>query len=105
MTEMDQESPAAQPGPFESLGRKIDERPEVQAAEEAVRRARQEFEKAQELYHRLREEASEGFEHLREQNVGDLIEGALAFVRKNPGPGVLISAALGFFLGRLFTRR
>ena len=102
---MNQESPAGRPGPFETLGRKIDERPEVQAAEEAVRRAREEFEKAQELYHRLREEASEGFEHLREQNVGDVIEGAMGFVRKNPGPGVLIAALLGFFLGRLFSRR
>ncbi|HUY91092.1 MAG TPA: hypothetical protein VMV10_20305 [Pirellulales bacterium] len=105
MTEIDPQSPSGPPGPFESLGRKIDERPEVQAAEEAVRRAREEFEKAQELYHRLREEASEGFEHLREKNVGDLIEGAMGFVRKNPGPGVLIAAALGFFFGRLFSRR
>lgn len=105
MAEMNQESPAGRPGPFETLGRKIDERPEVQAAEEAVRRAREEFERTQEAYHRLREEASEGFEHLREKNVGDLIEGAMCFVRKNPGPGVLIAAALGFFLGRLFSRR
>jgi len=105
VAEMNQESPTDRPGPFETLGRKIDERPEVQAAEEAVRRAREEFDKAQEAYHRLREEASEGFEHLREKNVGDLIEGAMCFVRKNPGPGVLIAAVLGFFLGRLFSRR
>lgn len=94
-----------EPGPFESLGKKIDERPEVQAAEEAVRRAREEFEKAQDLYYRLREEASEGFDQFREKNVGDLIQGAMCFVRKNPGPGVLIAAAVGFFLGRLFGRR
>lgn len=105
MSDVEQEPAADRPGPFESFGRKIDERPEVQAAEEAVRRARDEFEKAQDLYRRLRKEAGEGFEHLREQNVGDLIEEAMGFVRKNPGPGVLIAAVVGFFLGRLFSRR
>ena len=35
----------------------------------------------------------------------DLIQGAMCFVRKNPGPGVLIAAAVGFLLGRLFGRR
>lgn len=105
MSDVEQESAADRPGPFESLGRKIDERPEVQAAEEAVRRARDEFVKAQEAYQRLRDAAGQGCEHLREQNVGDLIAGAMSFVRKNPGPGVLIAAALGFFFGRLFSRR
>ena len=99
------ETQTDEPGPFESLGEKIDERPEIQAAEEAVRRAREEFDKAQELYYRLREEASEGFEHLREKNLGDMIQGVMCFVRKNPGPGVLIAAAVGFCLGRLFGRR
>lgn len=95
---------SGEPGPFESLGRKIDERPEVQAAEEALRRARDEFERAQEAYRQLREEACQGFPHLREKKVSDVVEATLSFVRKNPGPGVLAAALVGFFLGRLFRR-
>lgn len=104
MAKQKPESQLNEPGPFESLGRKIDERPEVQAAEEAVRRAREEFEKAQHAYHRLRDDACESFQHIQEKNVGDLVAAALSFVRKNPGPGVLAAMAVGFVLGRLFRR-
>jgi ElaB/YqjD/DUF883 family membrane-anchored ribosome-binding protein len=97
-------SRANEAGTFESLGRKIDERPEVQAAEEALRRARDEFERAQEACQRLREEANHGFPHVREKNVSDLVGAVLAFVRKNPGPGVVGAAAVGYILGRLFRR-
>lgn len=104
MSGENEQSRAGEPGTFESLGRKIDERPEVQAAEEAMRRARDEFEKAQDVYRRLREEASHGFPHVRDKKVSDMVESTLSFVRKNPGPGVLTAALLGFFLGRLFRR-
>ncbi len=95
---------AAGTGTFESLGKKLDERPEIHAAEEAVRRAKQELEQAQRYCHELREQAGEKIKQLREQNVGDVVEGTLALVRKHPGPGVLCAAFLGFFLGRLFRR-
>jgi ElaB/YqjD/DUF883 family membrane-anchored ribosome-binding protein len=96
--------PAAETGTFENLGRKLDERPEIQAAEEAVRRARRELEHAQQVCRELRENAGKKIEHLREQNVGDAIECTLSMVRKHPGPGLLIAAFFGFFLGRLFRR-
>lgn len=104
MAKPKEEAHAEEPGTFESLGKKIDERPEVHAAEEALRRAREEFEKAQETCQRLREEACHGFPSVREKKVSDVIETTLSFVRKNPGPGVLAAALLGFFLGRLFRR-
>ncbi len=104
MARQKEEAHADEAGTFESLGKKIDERPEVQAAEEALHRARDEFEKAQETCRRLREEACHGFPNLREKKVSDVVESTLTFVRKNPGPGVLVAAVLGFFLGRLFRR-
>jgi ElaB/YqjD/DUF883 family membrane-anchored ribosome-binding protein len=92
------------PGTFESLGKKLDERPEIKAAEEAIRRAREELEHAQQHYHELRGRAGEKIKHIREQKVSDAVECTLELVRKHPGPGVLCAAFLGFFLGRLFRR-
>lgn len=89
---------------FEELGRKLDERPEVQAAEEALRRAREQLDKAQQCYEQVRRQAAEGVKHWREQNVGDLVDSTLALMRKYPAPGVLLAALLGFFVGRVFRR-
>jgi ElaB/YqjD/DUF883 family membrane-anchored ribosome-binding protein len=100
----DSEKPATGTGTFEGLGKKLDERPEFQAAQEAIHRAKQELELAERRYHELRDQAGEKIKHIREQNVGDAIECTLAFVRQHPGPGVLFAAFLGFFLGRLFRR-
>lgn len=92
------------PGMFESLGKKLDARPEIQAAEEAVRAAREQLEKAQAYCEHLRAETAEEFQDLRQTNLGDVLEKTLAFVRRNPGVGVSVAAFLGFFLGRLFRR-
>jgi ElaB/YqjD/DUF883 family membrane-anchored ribosome-binding protein len=100
----DSEKPAAGAGTFESLGKRLDDRPEIQAAEEAIRRARLELDQAQQRYRELREQAGEKLKQTREQNFGDVIEGAMTFVRKHPGPGVLCAALLGFFFGRLIRR-
>jgi len=93
-----------QPGAFQSLGKRIDEIPTVQAAEEMVGKAQAELAKAQEHYQRVRSEAVEQLHDLREASVGDMTASAMRFIRKNPGQGVLLSALLGFFLGRLFRR-
>lgn len=92
------------PGMFESFGKKIDERPEIQAAEEAVRRAREQLEQAQQYCQQLRSQTAAEWHDLREANFRDLIEKSLAFVRKNPGVGVSLAAFLGFFIGRIFRR-
>lgn len=81
-----------------------DQMPEVKAAAEAVRLAREELAKACETYKNLREEAARQVHKLSESKVGDLVEGSLEMVRKHPAFGVGLAAAFGFFLGRLFRR-
>lgn len=92
------------PGTFESFGKKLDERPEIQAAEEAVRRAREQLEQAQHYCSQLRDQTAAEWQDLREANFRDLVDKSLAFVRKNPGVGVAVAAVLGFFIGRIFRR-
>ena len=95
-------------GTFETLGRKLDERPELKAAEEAVRKAREQLTQAESVYREVQQQAAEGIKRLRESKVSDVvdttIETTLSFVRKHPGPGVVVAAMCGFFLGRLFRR-
>ena len=81
-----------------------DEMPEVRAAEEAVRRAKEELKRAQGLYVDVRRQATEQIRQVRGKTVGQLIEEVLKLVKKHPGPGVVIAALLGMFLGRLFRR-
>jgi ElaB/YqjD/DUF883 family membrane-anchored ribosome-binding protein len=95
---------AAQPGMFEALGKKLDDRPEIQAAEEALREAREKFEQAQRYCRQLRQEAALEIDSLRSANLGDLWDKSLTFVRRNPGAGVCVAAFLGYLLGRLFRR-
>ena len=73
-------------------------------AAEAVQRAEAELEKAQQLYQKVRQEATDRLKAAREKSVGDLIDGTLGLVKKYPGPGVIVAAMIGFFLGRLFRR-
>jgi hypothetical protein len=81
-----------------------DESPEVQAVCAAVRRAEAELENARELYEELRGKATDKLRRVRQQRVGDVIDGILDLVKKHPGPGILLSVLAGFFLGRLFRR-
>ena len=71
---------------------------------EAVRRAEAELEKAQQLYQKVRQDATERLKAVREKSVGDLIDGTLEVVKRHPGPGLILAAIIGFFLGRLFRR-
>ncbi len=89
---------------FESLGRKIDDLPKVQAAEKLVLRAQQQLDKAQNEYRRVRQEAAEHVRDLRETSLGDLADTTLEYVRRHPGQGVVLSALFGFLLARLFRR-
>jgi len=81
-----------------------DDMPEVRAAEEAVRRAKEELKKAQGLYVDVRRQATDQIRQVRAKTVGELIDNVLKLVKKHPGPGVVIAALLGMFLGRLFRR-
>ncbi len=95
---------ATPPGTFESLGRKIDQRPEVQAAEQALRKAQEQLDRARQQYESVREQANEGIQHVREHSFADLVAETLELVRKHPGPGVLTALACGWFAGRIFRR-
>jgi ElaB/YqjD/DUF883 family membrane-anchored ribosome-binding protein len=81
-----------------------DEMPEVVAAQEAVRRAKAELARAQELYVGVRRQATDQLRQIKGKTVGELMDGTLKLVKKHPGPGVVIAALLGVFLGRLFRR-
>jgi ElaB/YqjD/DUF883 family membrane-anchored ribosome-binding protein len=81
-----------------------DQSPEVQAAEDAVRQAEAQLEKARLLYQQVRQQAVDQLKEVRQKTVGDLIDGTLKLVKRYPGPGVLMAALIGFFLGRLFRR-
>jgi len=73
-------------------------------AAEAIRRAAEELAKAGEWYEGVRQQAAEQVRQAREAKLGELVDGVLRFVRKHPGPGVILAMLVGFFLGRLFRR-
>ncbi|MCA9248643.1 MAG: hypothetical protein KDA42_16070 [Planctomycetales bacterium] len=97
-------SPRTERGVFEKLGERIDAIPEVQAAEAAVRTAREELEKAQALCQKVREQASATIDDAREQSLGDWVDASLEAVRKHPAAGVSLAFAAGMFLGRLLRK-
>jgi ElaB/YqjD/DUF883 family membrane-anchored ribosome-binding protein len=77
---------------------------DVEVAEEAVRRAKQQLKEARQAYWQLRRQAVEQLKQIREKSVGDLIDGTLKHVKRHPGPSVIVAVLAGFFLGRLFRR-
>jgi hypothetical protein len=95
---------SAGPGPLENLGRKLDERPEVRAAEEALRHAYEQVERARKNYDEIRAKAVEGLHQVRDRSFAELVSATLELVRKHPGPGVLAALACGWFAGRIFRR-
>jgi len=96
------ESGHSMPPSSDRSDRNVDRPPEVQAAEEAVVRAEAELEKAKELYHQVRQQATDQLKRVREMTVDELVDTTLKLVQEHPGPGVVIAALIGFFLGRLF---
>lgn len=89
---------------FEDLGRKVDEIPSVQQAEQALQRAREEFERCQAHYQQAKQAAAEQVQTLREKNFADLVGDLLNYVRRHPGQGLVGALLSGFFLGRIFRR-
>ncbi len=78
--------------------------PEVHLAAEAVRLAKMELEKAEKFYEDVRRQAADKIKAVRETTVGDIIDRMLVTAKRHPGPSLIISAALGFCLGRWFQR-
>jgi hypothetical protein len=82
----------------------VDQSPEVAAAEQKVRRAEVELERAKEAYYRVRQHATEQLKRVREKRLGDLVDDTLKLVKKHPGPSLVLAALAGFWVGRLFRR-
>jgi hypothetical protein len=77
---------------------------DVHSAADAVRVAKAEFQKAQEMYQKVRRQAAERVEAVRSTTVGDLLDDALGTVRKHPIAGLTAALLAGVCLGRLFRR-
>jgi ElaB/YqjD/DUF883 family membrane-anchored ribosome-binding protein len=69
-------------------------------AAEAVRLAKLELDKAEKFYEDLRRQAAEKLQNLREKKVGELVDCTLETVKKHPGSSLVVTAALGFCMGR-----
>ena len=96
-----EENAAAQDTPEEG------QRPEgskIRSAADAVCRAREELHKAQELYDKVRQEATARLEKVRKTTFGDVMDCTLEAVKKHTGTGLTVAAVLGFVLGRIFRR-
>ena len=77
---------------------------EVEAAAEAVRRAKHQLREARRAYWQLRRQTVDQLKQIREMSVGDLVDDTLKRVKRHPGPSVIVAVLAGFFLGRLFRR-
>jgi len=82
---------------------------EIEAAEEAVRLAREALEVAVAEFEQLQQQSAvqpeQGqSEQPEDVELNDLLDQTLSMVRKHPGLGISVAALIGFFLGRLFRR-
>jgi ElaB/YqjD/DUF883 family membrane-anchored ribosome-binding protein len=78
---------------------------DVCSAADALKRAKEEFEKAQACYENICQKAADKLKAVRDSRVGDVIDVTLDAVRQHPGKSLTIAAILGFFLARLFRRK
>ncbi len=78
----------------------LDEQPQVRTAADTLRAAQEELRRAEAQYHKVRQQAAEKIEEIRDTTVGEMVDGALDVVRKHPGPSLLAAAALGFLFDR-----
>jgi len=74
------------------------------AADEATAQAGAEWDKARRFCDHLHDEATQRLKRVRETTMGDLLDAAMAAVRRRPGIGVTVALAAGFLLGRMFRR-
>lgn len=100
------DSPAAEDAvhAFEDLGRKLDERPEVQLAEQAIRHAQAELARARERYREVIETAQHELGELRGKPPSEVWSSVLEVVRRYPAAGVLAAGFVGYLLGRVTSK-
>jgi len=98
------EQPACAATEAEKCADVAGECPEVHLAAEVVRMAKTELEKAEKFYGDVCRQAADKIKAVRKTTVGDVIDKSLVTVKRHPGPSLIISAAMGFCLGRWFQR-
>jgi hypothetical protein len=104
-TKIDQsEQPAGAAAAADKCKEDAAECPEIHLAAEALRLAKIELEKAEKFYDDVYRRAAEKINSVRETTVGDVLDNTLETVKKHPCPSLIVSAALGFCLGRWFQR-
>jgi hypothetical protein len=74
------------------------------AAAEALKRAKEEVERAHAFYEHVRQQTAERMKAVRDTSVGDMIDVGFRAVKRHPGASMTLAAILGFMLGRLFRR-
>ncbi|MEN6459036.1 MAG: hypothetical protein ABFC63_08905 [Thermoguttaceae bacterium] len=71
---------------------------------DALERAKDELEKAQAFYDRVRGQAAERMKAVRRTTVGDILDSTLEATKRHPVAGLTLAALLGYWLGRIFRR-
>jgi hypothetical protein len=92
--------PAA--GRFESLGKLLDARPEVQTAEDAVRLARDQLVGARRRIRRMRRQTARRFRRLGSKRLSEVARESLEFARTHRD--AVVAGLVGFMLGRAVRR-
>jgi hypothetical protein len=82
----------------------VDDDPEVRAAAESVKQAREQLRAAEARYRQIQEQNSLEVEQVCCKTVGDVFDAILTTTKRHPGPCLLAAGALGYLLGRLLRR-
>jgi ElaB/YqjD/DUF883 family membrane-anchored ribosome-binding protein len=61
-------------------------------------------EAGEELYEHASDRLGEAADYIRSRDVKDMASDLQAWVRKNPGPSLLVAAVIGFAAGRAISR-
>ena len=59
---------------------------------------------AQQCCEGVRQRAAEKIEAVRNATVGDLIDGAMEWIKQHPGRGLAVAVTAGFVIGRWFKK-
>jgi len=99
------EAPDDEPGRLESIGKRLDENPKLQAAGKAVDKVRSTVEDAVGKVQDARKKATQRVQSVRNKRIGEMIDDTLDYVKENPAKGLCGASALGFLLGWILRRK
>ena len=82
----------------------VDQDPEVAAAADAMRAAREHLGRAEQVYHDARQKAAEQIQRMQAMSVGEAIDAGVKLVRRYPLAATTVAAAAGYLCGRIRRR-